>query len=630
VPGTISKHHVEYRIRAGATALHALIPSLDRALESSLGDALAERLATTFGDDEEVVVVREARVEVALTADDCRLGSSVANRVSTAAAQSIAAILKAPQSADQVARFENQAAFAGAFIIDLLASRAWDRWCYGPFRRYRRATMRETVAAVLDENDRAGILRWLRSHGHDDVCAILESDARPTDRETESRARHASSNGSAALVDAAHRILRALGWSEDTEALHHAVRALIAHREIPAWTDVRQLSTWVLDLVSAVLDETVEDWTPAPAALDRLDAVLNAGLDWLDVPFVRGEIQRVTASTPLGDHIAGELSRPRDTPADVTAAVLRNLTLRIRAGLVPLAGISGPDAMLSRLLDAARVVDVERRVPEDQLVVALRSVARSWWMKTVTALGARDLERNVMPGDANAPGASGDKSFRTAESQVADRQAAPSDAAAAALLDALSKPSDDDEAAGVWTAAAGLFLLTRPVLDLRLAALAHECGLPLPSVLALIAQALFGLTLPLDAASAAWVGDAEPRRLEEHEGAKLKQLQRIIELTVADQGVLGAGSQDPDIHPIAAHVVRAWARWLPGVHGSSVGYLVRNCLTRTGTVRVTRVSLDVRLDPAPLDVVLEMAGCFRPIDAVGWLDGRRMTFTRSR
>ena len=33
---------------------------------------------------------------------------------------------------------------------------------------------------------------------------------------------------------------------------------------------------------------------------------------------------------------------------------------------------------------------------------------------------------------------------------------------------------------------------------------------------------------------------------------------------------------------------------------------------------------------APLDVVLEMAGCFRPIDTVGWLDGRRMTFALSR
>ena len=125
-----------------------------------------------------------------------------------------------------------------------------------------------------------------------------------------------------------------------------------------------------------------------------------------------------------------------------------------------------------------------------------------------------------MTGDTGAPDASGDRPPRTVESQFADRGEAPLDAAAAALLDVLSKTADEDETAGVWTTAAGLFLLTRPVLDLRLPALARECDLPLPSVLALIAQALFGLTLPLDAASAAWVGgDAEPRPLEEHEAA---------------------------------------------------------------------------------------------------------------
>ena len=253
--------------RAGATALHALIPVSGPGTRVVSRDALEERLATSLGDNEEVVVVREARVAVALTPGDCRLGSSVANRVSTAAAESITAILKAPKDADKVARFENQTAFAGAFIVDLLASRAWDRWCYGPFRRYRRATMLETIAAVLDENDRVGILRWLRSHGHDDACAILESDARLTDREggvmgPARECQWRSGAGGCGPWDP--------GWTEwpgNVAALHHAVNALIARREIPAWTDAGQLSTWVIDLVSAVLDGAAVGWAPDAASL---------------------------------------------------------------------------------------------------------------------------------------------------------------------------------------------------------------------------------------------------------------------------------------------------------------------------------------------------------------------------
>jgi hypothetical protein len=43
-------------------------------------------------------------------------------------------------------------------------------------------------------------------------------------------------------------------------------------------------------------------------------------------------------------------------------------------------------------------------------------------------------------------------------------------------------------------------------------------------------------------------------------------------------------------------------------------------------VHVSATAVAVRLDPAPLDVVLDMAGYFRSIDSVGWLGERRMTF----
>jgi hypothetical protein len=77
-------------------------------------------------------------------------------------------------------------------------------------------------------------------------------------------------------------------------------------------------------------------------------------------------------------------------------------------------------------------------------------------------------------------------------------------------------------------------------------------------------------------------------------------------------------------------LLRAWSRWLPGIGQSQRPFLVDNCLRRGARVHVTPSVIGVQLDPAPLDVVLEMAGYFRPIERVAWLDGRTMTFSVRR
>jgi hypothetical protein len=75
----------------------------------------------------------------------------------------------------------------------------------------------------------------------------------------------------------------------------------------------------------------------------------------------------------------------------------------------------------------------------------------------------------------------------------------------------------------------------------------------------------------------------------------------------------------------AAALLRLWAVWLKKFAGSSVPYLLANAIRRPGRVVRRDDELEVWLDSAPLDVVLEMSGYLAELEGVPWL-GRRVTF----
>jgi hypothetical protein len=77
----------------------------------------------------------------------------------------------------------------------------------------------------------------------------------------------------------------------------------------------------------------------------------------------------------------------------------------------------------------------------------------------------------------------------------------------------------------------------------------------------------------------------------------------------------------------AAWTLRAWARWLPGLGGSSPSYLLQQLIRRPGSIRVAPSCLHVHLEPAGLDEILRMAGYLSESPAVSWLGNRTIRFT---
>ena len=65
---------------------------------------------------------------------------------------------------------------------------------------------------------------------------------------------------------------------------------------------------------------------------------------------------------------------------------------------------------------------------------------------------------------------------------------------------------------------------------------------------------------------------------------------------------------------------------MPGFADAGMPFLVEKCLQRDGWIHVTDAAVKIGLEPAPLDVVLDMAGYLRPIERVSWLGDRRVSF----
>jgi hypothetical protein len=206
---------------------------------------------------------------------------------------------------------------------------------------------------------------------------------------------------------------------------------------------------------------------------------------------------------------------------------------------------------------------------------------------------------------------------------------------------------------GEPTAGASLYLLSRAVIDSGLPGLATTHGVPPEALLAGLAVSWLRLDWPLDGPAHDWTGatsrEATTPAVLEGAAPRLTALGEALQARLRDQGlpdIAAAGTDSradarPGSQPwspevtatldaVAGALLRSWARWLPGLKEASAAFLLAKCLRRTGAVRVSDSHIAVTLDPAPLDVVLQMAGYLQPIAALPWRQGRAVSFTVRR
>lgn len=627
----IGSLHLNHRLRRGGTLGPALAPAIDRAVRAGLADALSRRMHAMMGDDPAVIVIRELHTSVKLGAASAMLDGQIVEQVSRSAADAVAELLAGEVPADKVMRFADQTEFVGSFIVELIEGTAWARWYFGAFDRHRHADTAAALRAVLDDcgAGAARVLGWLSRRGYLDAVLALVSprEARRLCGSTPD-ALVQLADGMQALIEAARRLLGAIAPGLVEPAWFDArVAQFLETAPIPvAWTGTRGPSVRVAELVRWIAgDASRVDALREPAVAAALRALLAGPLDWLDARWLESELiddgeVRATAA-PRIDSVPRHLLTPRqDRLLERIASALRERRVRLPAGRE-----INADEIVVRLIAAAATDASDADDPPDRSIVCVIEHA----VRAGTALRAApdDARRAAFDGasrstDPKTP-APGIDSAETA-SIAALRNVGP---AAMQLLRHLADALAPAAAPDVPTNAAGIFLLARAIDDVRLPALAQRFGIETGPLLGALATEWIGGAIEPEEALALWTGRTETGTLDTR---ALRSMNDALTELLIDRGALRPEAAEPgSVEPLAHTarlLVRGWARWLPGVSDASEAFLLDRCVRRAGSLRIEEDRVLVRLEPAPLDIVLKMAGYLARVDGVRWLGDRSIEF----
>jgi hypothetical protein len=629
--GRIGDLHVRYRTPRGSVAIAAGVPAVHRALAARLGDAIGERLAHVLPQDAAVIVVRELSARVTLGPSDWTLDARAIDRISRASCAALADVLHADPPPDLVMRFDDEPAFIGSFIVDLLGGTAWDRWYFGAFQRYRDGEVKSTLAAVLEDHRHFVplVFAWLARRGR--LAAVLALIGAAPARRLVTGATGSDAAAPAdigVLVHAAKQLLHAMGWGGlPDDGVRDAVAAYLATSPVPpSWSERRSLSAWVLACADGVAAALLRAGFARPGSMARdcVHSLLAGPLDWLDGPWIE---ERVLAERGSGGRGREDAAPSREVLAASHQRALSALARFVEEGRAGLDRGTDGDALVVRLVASLAEICVNSAALDRALIVSAERIAAAW-------VAIRDSPAG-RPAIRGALHESPSSNATALDPHLAGRIAAVRAMAppALAVLRALvSVTMREEDGAAQSTPYGGLFLLVRGVLDVRLQALTRDAGVPFDLLLAGLAAEWFAARPPYDAPTALWVGrdDADRDALMEH-GDGLAALRDALVQALVDQRCLDAPPVEVrETAPMAAIawlVIRAWSRWLPGLAAASVPFLIGKGLTRQARVTTTKTTIDVALAPAPLDVVLQMAGYLRPLETVAWLDGRRVVFS---
>ena len=572
---TIAHWRTRYRVAGGGAG----VERLERAVRERAVESYAAALDEVFGADPAVYVLRRVETELTLVnagmADETSVARHWGERTCAAVVRTV---LRHGDDASLVMRFDDAPSYIAQWIADLLDGVAWERWYYSAFARFRSMSVDDAVRAVLLENREhlAAILRRLGMQRR--LPALLARVSRESAREL----------WSAAVRGEAHAASR--------EQFRVFVRAAFAIADaLELWREARPDEAEVFEAYCGTSPRSPE-WKETPALAGAVLAVL---LFLQRRSFVRA--RTAVEGARVQEAVAALEWLDREWLAAAVEAWLRG-----EAGPHEAAPVRPPELTAQR-----RIVDALRQLLATGAVTLPDAEAAS--------------ERNALALFA---------ALAAAEPSLATHSAAPAaiawvlqQADSAPAMRASARPAAE---AGdvIESAYAGLFLLTRVVVETRLVQLAEAYGAPVPDV-------LLGLAGEWECDSEdpgvlLWSGGLQAAGGRRAEARRSTVLRAEIVRLMRDRAAFAPSLAPDENGTLGEHLMRLWAHWLPGLGHSSVPWLLRQFILRGGVLQIDDARIAVALRPAPLDVVLELAHYLDPIAGVPWLGDRRITFTIDR
>jgi hypothetical protein len=353
MPHAVGHLHSRLRHRTGDRPASAIAARFARLPKDALADAL-ERTLDEALDNKSVIVLRELRTHAVFPVhgddampSDAELLAHWSRTVGQAIARAVGR-----REGENLIRFPSRAAFVAAFLHELQAGRAWDRWWCGDFARWRRATLGETITACLDEHgdDVGAILAALGVSAGGELLARLD----PAGRERVWRAALAAAGsadiaaadaapaqaplsappgalgpdqlaGLLPIIDAARSLADRLGLRLGDEPDQRSAQRLAERLGGPVdWRDPADLACAVAAALAVLVAGTRPgDQDAKPPEHAAIGAAV-APLSWLDRPALEVALQRM---------LAGAVSAPPPTPR--LQRLLAEIAAALAAGSLP-------------------------------------------------------------------------------------------------------------------------------------------------------------------------------------------------------------------------------------------------------------------------------------------------------
>lgn len=656
----IGRWNCRYRVPDAQPQAMLAVDAIERGVRLRVLDAYEAAMEAVLENDPAVYVLRRVHVSVSMRVgsnpDEAALSRGWVTQIGTEIARAVGS----HADPSNLVRFANNADYTAHFIADLLHGLAWQRWCYGAFLKYRQASKPEAILAVLrgDPRQLPAIFGYLANLGClRAVLDLLDSEASAL-LWRDAVAPHAAPPGRGQFqifVRAALTLITGLelqgdGAIEETRLLDAYTAT---HPPLPDWADRRSLAFAVWNVLRFAERKGYIHDGIAPELWAAKFPQIAAGLDWLDIQWLEHALAGHVVNAPA----APSPRAPAFTSTPNQQRLLQRLRQILFAAVVGL-NHQDPDSESNALRLFAALAAAEPKLASLPATAAMISLLLSCWKALlqlpdpISAL--QQLRSGRVPKEADNLVAQSDKSLRAA--------AALGEPAADVLQELLARNPIRLEArpeSTIETSCAGLFLLLRGITEARVPQLiARADAGPLELI-------LLGLGLQWAGSEAVRAGVADPGLalwcgladastpvadlLAKLDPSRCESLLAVItqlmqDRALIDPSLLIAPDVPPDwigplaeCQPLAApllltgvHLLRLWSRWLRGVSNSGIPYLLRNFVRRAGSIELRHDRLLVKLNPAPLDTVLEMSGYLSQTPAIPWLGDRPVVFRIER
>lgn len=151
--GHVRHLHCHYRVLGGRDTAPQISYRLNRVVQDDLLKAYEQAMDEVMGDDPSVIVIRTLHSRIALALREHPNDGQLSRRWGERLAGSVVRRLAASADGDEeVIRFDNQAEYVAAYIVDVIDDRADDRWYYGAFVALRGQPREQRISQVLMDN----------------------------------------------------------------------------------------------------------------------------------------------------------------------------------------------------------------------------------------------------------------------------------------------------------------------------------------------------------------------------------------------------------------------------------------------------------------------------------------------